>query len=187
MQERDRKKHVHIIIAFPNTTTYNFALETLKKLSKDGARCINKCESVTNIRNVYEYLLHNTETAKKQKKYLYPANERITGNNFDIGAYEQLGVKEKQDMKIELGDVIIEHNFTNYSDFYMFVRSNMDVEYMEILTTHSGHFEKLTRGNYQRFEMEREIQKRVEDRCHDIIQECNSLRNALMKYKKADN
>lgn len=187
VQERDRKKHVHIIIAFPNTTTYNFALETLKKLSKDGARCINKCESVTNIRNVYEYLLHNTETAKKQKKYLYPVNERITGNNFDIGAYEQLGVKEKQDMKIELGDVIIEHNFTNYSDFYMFVRSNMDAEYMEILTTHSGHFEKLTRGNYQRFEMEREIQKRVEDRCHDIIQECNSLRNALMKYKKADN
>ena len=86
-----------------------------------------------------------------------------------------------------MGDVIIEHNFTNYSDFYMFVRSNMDAEYMEILTTHSGHFEKLTRGNYQRFEMNQEIQKRVDIRCHDIIQECDILRRELMKYKKADN
>lgn len=161
-RERDRKIHVHIIIAFPNTTTYNHVMNTFLKLSKDGERCINKCESVTNIRNTYEYLLHNTETAKKQKKYQYPANERITGNNFDIGAYEQLSVQEKQNMKIELSDAIIQHNITNYADFYKFARSNYDTEYLEIVTSYSSHFERLTRGNYHTTDIEAEIQRRVE-------------------------
>ena len=67
--EEQRKVHVHWIICFPNTTTYNHALNIFKKLSKDGFDCVNKVEDINGIRNVYEYLIHNTETAKKQEKY----------------------------------------------------------------------------------------------------------------------
>ena len=40
-------------------------------------------------------LIHDTDTCRKQGKELYPPENRITGNNFDIGAYEQVGIAEK--------------------------------------------------------------------------------------------
>lgn len=148
VQERDRKVHVHIIVAFPNTTTYNNALNLFQKLSKDGCSCINTVQAVENIRNKYEYLIHNTENCKKQKKYLYDVKERITGNNFDIGAYEQISLADKTRMKLELSDFVINEFITNYTDLYSAVRSNFDDEYLEIFTTYSGHFERLCKGNY---------------------------------------
>lgn len=148
VQERDRKVHVHIIVAFPNTTTYNNALNLFKKLSKENCSCINTVQAVENIRNKYEYLIHNTETCKKQKKYLYKIKERITGNNFDIGSYEQISIADKAKMKIEISDYILENCITNYADLYAHIRSNFSDEYMEIFTTFSGHFERLCKGVY---------------------------------------
>ena len=95
--ERQRKLHVHIIIAFPNTTTKAHAEDVFDLLSAEGRKCSPGAEAVVNIRNKYDYLIHNTRKAKEQKKYLYPENERIEGNNFDIGAYEQLTTKEIKD------------------------------------------------------------------------------------------
>ena len=50
--EERRKKHVHIILAFPNTTTYKHALSVFQKLSIAGFRALNTCEPVINIRHV---------------------------------------------------------------------------------------------------------------------------------------
>ena len=85
-----RKDHVHLIVAFPNTTTYKHALNVMDLLSAEGKKAINKCEAVVGIRNVYDYLIHDTEDCRKKGKEQYDPSERITGNNFDIGAYEQL-------------------------------------------------------------------------------------------------
>ena len=53
-----RKDHVHLIVAFPNTTTYKHALNVMDLLSAEGKKAINKCEAVVGIRNVYDYLIH---------------------------------------------------------------------------------------------------------------------------------
>lgn len=83
----------------------------------------------------------------------YDPSERITGNNFDIGAYEQLGTAEKNEMFLEMGQAIREHGFTNYMDFYEFVVDTYeDMNYIEVMRCYSGHFERMTRGNYQRWE-----------------------------------
>jgi predicted RNA-binding Zn-ribbon protein involved in translation (DUF1610 family) len=148
-----RKDHVHIILAFPNTTTYKHAMSVFNLLSAEGKKALNKVEAVIGIRNVYDYLIHDTETCKKQGKELYDPAERITGNNFDIGAYEQLGTAEKNEMFLEMGEAIREHGFTNYMDFYEFVVDTYDdMNYIEVMRAHSGHFERLTKGNYQRWE-----------------------------------
>lgn len=152
--ERQRKTHMHIIVAYNNTTTYKCAMSLFEKLSAPGKKCLNKCESVNNIRHAYEYLIHNTETAKKQGKYQYDPSERITGNNFDIGAYEQLSMQDKNNMAKELCDVIINQNYMNFADFYMHVISNYDMEYFELLKTYSGLFERLTKGNYQKMQFQ---------------------------------
>lgn len=149
-QERMRKLHVHIMLAFVNTTTENHALNTFNRLSAEGKKCCPKAVEIIGVRNQYEYLLHNTKTCKKQGKYLYPVEERIEGNNFDIGAYEQISVTEKFKMKMELADFISAENIYNFSDFYIMVRSGYDDAYVEIVTNYSAFFERLTKGNYQK-------------------------------------
>ena len=148
--EDKRKTHVHLIVAFPNTTTYNHAFSVFSKLNAVGKVSVNCIEQVINIRQKYEYLIHNTETCKKKGKYLYDFKERITGNNFDIGSYEQISNAEKNVMLKELCDVICEQNFTNFIDFYMYVVSNYDPNYFEIVKGYSGFLERLTKGNYQK-------------------------------------
>lgn len=147
--ERMRKDHVHIIIVYNNTTTYNSVLQTINKLSAPGKQCCNKVESISDIRHMYEYLIHNTKTAKNQGKYQYDPSERIEFNNFDIGAYEQLSTADKNLMAQELCDLIMDKNITNFGNFYLTVKSNYGIEYFEIIKTYSGLFERLTKSNYQ--------------------------------------
>ena len=147
-----RKDHVHLIVAFPNTTTYKNALNV--GFAFCGRQAINKCEAVVGIRNVYDYLIHDTEDCRKKGKEQYDPSERITGNNFDIGAYEQLGT-EKNEMFLEMGEAR-EHGFTNYMDFYEYVVDTYDdMNYIEVMREYSSHFERLTRGNHHKWEQGR--------------------------------
>ena len=114
-------------------------MSVFNQLSAEGKTAINKCEAIINIRNMYDYLIHDTETCRKQKKELYSKEDRITGNNFDIGAYEQLGVAEKNDMCKELCTAILDNGFTNFTDFFAFVMvAYDDSNYFEIVKTYSG-------------------------------------------------
>lgn len=152
----DRKEHVHIMIVFPNTTTYKHALSVMNGLSADGKTAFNKIERVINVRFMYDYLIHDTEDSQKKKKHLYDKSERIEGNNFDIGNYEQVSLGDKKDMRRELSLAIFNEGFTNYIDFYMWVLSNFDTSYEDIVSTYSGHFDRLIRGNYHKWEQARE-------------------------------
>lgn len=145
-----RKTHVHIIIVFNNTTTQKRAMEIINQLSADGKRCCSTIESINNIKHMHNYLIHDTQDCKKKKKHQYNPSERIEFNNFDVGSFEQLTLQEKNDMAKELCDIIVQQGFTNFTDFYAYVISNYDNTYFEILKTHSGLFERLTKGNYQK-------------------------------------
>lgn len=149
--EDGRKVHVHIIIVFPNTTTYKNAFSVYSKLNAEGKVSVNRIENVINIRQMYEYLIHNTETCKKKNKHLYNKQERIVGNLFDIGDYEQVSVAEKNRMLQELCNIIVQENYMNFADFYMYVMTNYDEGYFEVLKGHNGFLERLTKGNYQRY------------------------------------
>jgi hypothetical protein len=147
-----RKTHTHIIIAFTNTTTENFALSVFKSIEKDGFSAYpnDVIQQVFDIGNAYNYLIHDTDDSRKKGKFLYDKSERICGNNFDIGSYEQLGKSDKNRMLKELGNLIVQKNYTNFTDFYMDVITNFDDTYFDILSSHSGLFERLTKGNYQK-------------------------------------
>lgn len=152
-QSEHRKDHIHLILAFPNTTTYTHALKVFGLLSAEGKKAVNKCEAVVNIRNTYNYLIHDTDACRKAKKELYSAEERITGNNFDIGAYEQIGLAERNDICKELCNAIVDNGFTNFVDFYSFVLASYeDSNYFDVLKTYSGLFERLCKGNYHKWQ-----------------------------------
>lgn len=149
--QRQRKIHVHIFIAFPNTTTKKHVEELFNKLSKDGTVCCPGAEAVVNPMNKYEYLIHNTETAKKQGKYLYDKNERIEGNNFDIGSYVQITTKDIREIKKELGQMILELRITNYADFYEELINSFDDRYYDVVSSYYGFFDKIITGNYHKY------------------------------------
>lgn len=146
-----RKDHVHIILAFNNTTTYNHAYNVFSLLSALDRSCLNKIEAVINIRHVYDYLIHDTEQAKKDKKHLYSPHERINGNNFDIGAFEQISITEKNQIIKDLAYLIRDNEIHNFADFYFWVLDNyQDTEHFECLKTYSGMYERICRGIYHK-------------------------------------
>lgn len=153
-QDRDksgklRKAHLDLIIAWPNNTTYHAALSVFQRLTADGKPpCINKCERIAGIRNRYNYQIHDTDDCRKKGKHRYNDADRITGNGFDIGNYEQLSSADKNKMARELAMVIAENNYTNFMDFFQYVVSNYDEDYFEILRINNGFFERLTKANY---------------------------------------
>lgn len=153
-KEEERKAHVHLILVFPNTTTYSHALKVFNLLSKPNCKAINTCQAIVSIRGAYDYLIHDTDAARKQGKKLYDPSCRVTGNLFDIGAYEQLGVAEKNEMCQLLCNIIIVEKFTNFVDFYAYCMTEIfpeDSNYFEIVKSYSGLFERLTKGNFQKF------------------------------------
>ena len=148
--EDDRKEHVHILLAFPNTTTYKSALSVLQELSAPGKKAFNTVQKVNNVRFMYNYLIHDTEDSRKKHKHQYDPKERITGNNFDIGAYEQIDIADRRRIRREIGALIFTNpDIVDYSDLYAYVVSNCDPEYEDVLCANSGHFWRLCGGRYR--------------------------------------
>lgn len=146
--DETRKIHVHIMLMFNNTTTIKHALNIFNLLSCDGCKCCSTCEAIIYPMKIYHYLIHDTEEARKDGKYQYDPADRIEGNNFDIGNFEQLSTSERKSMRKELSEIIYNETFTNYFDFYMYVISNLDSSYEDVVVCNSGHFERLIKGQY---------------------------------------
>lgn len=154
----DRKEHVHIMLVYPNTTTYNHALNTMHRLSADGKACCNKVEQVIGVRNQYDYLIHDTEACRKayakgdNAKHPYPKERRIEGNNFDIGAYEQISLADKRKICRDFAKAIVERQFMDFLEFYEWVLSEYEEQvYFDVCMGNSGFLERLCKGNYLRY------------------------------------
>lgn len=143
-----RKVHVHMMIVFRNTTTYKHALSVFNMLSAEGKTAVNTIKRVLGVRNMYNYLIHDTEDCRKKRKHLYDKAERVECNGFDIGVYEQLSQDEKEDMLDEMCEAIMENGFTNFYECFAFVKSNYDKAYVRVFRQHSGFFERLARGRF---------------------------------------
>lgn len=143
-----RKNHVHIIVAKSNTTSYKHIMEVFNLLSAPGKKALNTCEACVNIRHCYDYLIHDTDSCRKQGKEQYDPSCRITGNNFDIGAYEQISSAQKQEMLKELVGYIIANGFTTINDFTVAAMNDFDGCYWEIIVGYNGTLERYCRGNY---------------------------------------
>ncbi|MBP3837013.1 MAG: hypothetical protein J6E31_07970 [Pyramidobacter sp.] len=147
-----RKSHVHIMAAWPGPTTYKAALAAFRLLNAPQHEAFPTAFKVQNVRYMYAYLIHDTDDARKKKKHLYAVTERITGNNFDIGAYEQLDAADRRKMRAELAQLIQDKAYTNYLDFYLEIAKNWNAEYEDIVVSYSSHFTRLINGMWQKLQ-----------------------------------
>ena len=63
-EKEKRKEHVHLMIVFRNTTTYNHAMSVYQTLSAEGKSCTNKIERVFSVRGKYNYLIHDNNMSE---------------------------------------------------------------------------------------------------------------------------
>lgn len=145
-----RKDHMHLILAFPNTTTYKHAMEVFNLLSRPGSKALNTCKAVINIRSKYDYLIHATKKAREQGKHLYDESERITGNGFDIGSYEQITQEDKNNMLRDMLDFIVDNCIKDITTFYEVYKPLANPQVFDVFKSYGGLIEKVCKGNYHR-------------------------------------
>lgn len=146
----DRKTHVHMIVCTDssrNRTTANHIRNVFNRLSKENAKCCPVVKPVFNISRAYDYLIHDTEKARKEGKYLYDLKDRITGNNFDIGNYEVLTETEKNLILQELMDTIEEREITNIMELWRYVRE-LDTHYFMVFKGYNSILRAVCEGEY---------------------------------------
>ena len=147
-----RKVHVHIMITFPNTTTSKNAINIINKLSSHySIPCCPTIEMV-NVGYMYNYLIHDTEDSRKKGKFQYSSFDRICGNGFDIGLYEQVSSAQKIELLRSLSDKIVDYGFCNISDFYNYLRGNNELDSLtfEVMKSNATFLNNLCKGNFHK-------------------------------------
>lgn len=145
----DRKVHVHILVVWPSPTTGRNALNVFLDLSAPGKKCCSTVQPVINVRHAYDYLIHDTDNARKKGKEQYPPEARICGNNFDIGDYEQVSTADRDRIFREYLEILLSGGYTNFVDFIGAIYDKLDDPgYLDVFRSYSSVFERVTRGNY---------------------------------------
>ncbi len=143
-----KKPHVHILLCYGNVTTYNTILQLVNQLSKPGERAFNTVKVVRSVEHLYNYLIHDTESCRKQGKLIYPVEKRIAGNDFNIANYTKISHSENNAMVKEICNIIIENRYVRFGDVYTYVIENLQEEYFEVLRTNVYLFTQLCKSNY---------------------------------------
>ena len=156
-----RKTHVHIIIAFPNTTTYNNVLGIAQKLG-----VCNYVEKTQNIRWMYNYLIHDTEDARKKGKYQYDPQERIIGNDFDIGSFEQISSAERDRILLDIKSMLRSGKFQDFYELDEYIDTVVqDSAYSEVFRTYQSFLFNLMKAKFvhdSRIKAEKQAQRKAE-------------------------
>lgn len=151
--DEERKQHVHLILVWPAPTTYKHAMEVFDGLSAPGRKALSSCKPVYWAQRAYNYLIHDTDDCRKKGKYQFRPEERITGNNYDIGDYIQISLEEKNEMFDALTAFILDNNIRNFADFVEYsAKAFADKKEIlrEVVRGHSSYFERLVKGCYHR-------------------------------------
>lgn len=155
----ERKEHVHWILYLKDilegTTTRKHATNILDMLSAPGRHCAIPCEACVNIEHAWNYLIHDTESAQKAGKKLYPKEARITGNTFDIDRYKVLSTEQKHKMLQELCDFVHERKIMDLDTLYGHVQVDFPENYFEIFLGNNSLLDRLCRGVYNKRERKR--------------------------------
>lgn len=154
LEDHERKEHVHLWVVWGGPTTGKNAVKLFDRLSKENSCCMragHEIQSVQNTSNFFKYLIHSDDKSVKAGKHRYDENERITGNNFDIGAYIVLSDVEIKQIRAEIITFTLSEKITNFADLMIKVRENYDDTYEDVLCKYQAMFTSLTRGNYLKY------------------------------------
>lgn len=159
----DRKIHIHMIIVTGdsrNRTTQKHVLAVFNRLSASGKTCCSTAEPVYNLPRAYDYLIHDTEKARKDGKHLYDVSERHTANCFDIANYETLTETQRNIMLGELCDMIMDEKIMDVATLYARVRE-MDTHYFLVFKGFNSILRGMCEGVYHKWDRQQQEEEKL--------------------------
>lgn len=167
-----KKEHIHLILCTEskrNRTTAKHFIDVANRLSLPGCKCCSTGKPVFNLVSAYDYLLHDTEKARKQGKYLYPESNRICFNGFEISDYIQISDALQDEILQSLIHYILSSSVSNmadlcfrltaFSDSYGFEFSHV----FHVFKKYNSIIARVTQGVYHKVSEERE---RLKESCN---------------------
>lgn len=120
LEKRFKKPHYHVIYIAKNPVTAQAVRNKIRKLLGDQSVALVKT-IVTSVRNMYDYLTHESIDAIAKNKHKYDKADLTLLNNFDIERYDTLDAEEKAEKLGTLIDIIKENSLANVLDLEFFV------------------------------------------------------------------
>ena len=119
-----KKPHYHGIIVSNGPLTAGAIRKRLQNVLGDKA--VGLVQIGHSVKGLYEYLTHESVDAVKKNKHVYPKEDIVHINNFDIARYVTVSADErKQNMNIVI-DLICTYNLCNVIQLREFVIANPD-------------------------------------------------------------
>lgn len=149
-----KKAHYHVMYVAKNPVTTEAIRNRIKRTL--GNNSISYVEIIDGIRNVYDYLTHESKDAIAKKKQKYDKKDIVTINGFDIDRYITLDESEKKELRQTLIVIVDDFNIVNVKNLSAFISqkgSGFGIDSMkyvnEIISSSSGIFRLYFDANYQ--------------------------------------
>ena len=193
-----KKEHYHGIVVLPNPITQRAVTLKINRALKGNDENYQNCVPlaqylVTSMYNTYLYLTHESESAKAKGKHVYNKSDIKLLNNFDISRYIVLDESEKEDILLNLIDLICEKQLANVLQLRMYLdelRSSGKLGHSEreiqaVIKSNTGYLRLYFDGVYQETEKKSKLAQKqeVQDDRHEWIEDMK--RRSEERNKKA--
>lgn len=122
-----KKPHYHIILCFPNTTTYNNVKSITDILNQPIPISLDA------VNGYYRYLTHKDNP----EKYQYSPEDIETLNGFSIDDFVELTYTQVKTICIYLQQLIIDNNILEYSDLLDYLLTNELYTELDVASNHT--------------------------------------------------
>lgn len=150
-----KKPHYHVIYVANNTTTASAVRKKVQRaLGEEGKKALAIVKICDNVRNMYEYLTHDSKSAIEKGKHRYNKADIVHLNNFDVVRYEGNSKEEKEEFMMHVWDFIIQHNFCNTTQIYRYLDEHPEcgitkMRFVRLLMSNPGAIKTMVDGQYQ--------------------------------------
>ena len=117
------KPHYHVIYIAKNPVTANSVRQKIQKIL--GVDALAEVKIIaTSVRNMYDYLTHESVDAIAKKKHVYDKKDILCLNNFDIDRYDELDSADKKELFYNVLDLVLDYGFRNIIELERFIFEN---------------------------------------------------------------
>lgn len=127
-----KKAHYHVILIYPNTTTFNSIKRITDSLNQPHPQYINA------LRGYYNYLTHKDNP----EKFQYNENDIKSFNGFHKDDYFQLNPSDENEIYSKLENIIIEHEIKEFYHLIIFLKYENLIDELNFIRRHTIYFKE---------------------------------------------
>ena len=180
------KPHYHIIYIAKNPVTADAVRKRIQNALESTSAVAEVKIIATSVRNMYDYLTHESVDAVAKKKHIYDKKDIVLINNFDIDRYDTLDVADKKAYLNTVLNLVKSNGIQNMIDLEFFIDEN-GLEFgitnsilRDVVDGKAGILRLYFDGNYQRNKRKKEQDKENQlkqqsetDALNDMLVESN--------------